>query len=159
MKIRRILGLFMALMMVASLCACAGGTKDVDLADALKSINKEFSISEDSMIMIEDTDTLELYYNVSAADVKQFAAETTMNSSSDVTEIVLIEAVDETAAKNVCDALTVRYNAQRDLCSSYSPELLAVVEKSAVTQNGNYVSLIIIDNYDDVAGHYNSMFE
>ena len=62
MKIRRILGLFMALMMVVSLCACAGGTKDVDLEDALKSINKEFSISEDSMIMIEDTDTLELYY-------------------------------------------------------------------------------------------------
>ncbi len=133
--------------------------KDVVLSDVLYSINTEFSISEDEMMRIETVDDLELYYNIAPADVKQFAAETTVNSATDITEIILVEAIDSEATQRVHDALQIRYNSQRDLCASYSAELLAVVNECSVAQNGNYVTLIMSSDFDEITEWYNSHFE
>ncbi len=152
--------IIICIMLTITLSACGADTspKEVVLSDVLASINGSFSISVDDMLTIEDTDTLELYYNIAPADVKQFAAETTLNSATDITEVILIEAVDHSAAKRVYDALDLRYNSQRDLCASYSAELLAIVNKCSVEQNGNYVCLIMSDDFDDIIAHYNSFF-
>ncbi len=132
--------------------------KDVNLFEVLNSINFKFSISEDDMLRIETTDDLELYYNIAPADVKQFAAETTLNSSTDITEFILVEAVDSEAAQRVYDALQIRYNSQRDLCASYSAELLAIVNECSVSQNGNYIVLIMSSEFDEITEWYNSYF-
>ncbi len=133
--------------------------KDINLFEVLNSINFKFSISEDEMMRIETADDLELYYNIAPDDVKQFAAETTVNSATDITEIILVEAVDSEAAQRVYDALQIRYNSQRDLCASYSAELLAIVNECSVTQNGNYVILIMSSEFDGITEWYNSYFE
>lgn len=152
--------IIMCIMLMIPLSACKGdASKEVVLKDVLMSINSNFSISADDMLTIEDTDTLELYYNISPADVKQFAAETTLNSATDITEVILVEAADESAAKRVYDALDVRYNSQRDLCASYSAELLAVINECSVEQNGNYICLIMSDDYDNILAHYKSFFK
>ncbi|MBQ4568848.1 MAG: DUF4358 domain-containing protein [Ruminococcus sp.] len=152
--------IIMCITLMITLSACKGdASKEVVLKDVLASINSNFSISADDMLTIEDTDTLELYYNISPADVKQFAAETTLNSATDITEVILVEATDESAAKRVYDALDVRYNSQRDLCASYSAELLAVINECSVEQNGNYICLIMSDDFDNILAHYKSFFK
>ncbi len=159
-RIVSIVCIIICTMLMVTLSACGGNTsKEVALKDVLASINSNFSISADDMLTIEDADTLELYYNIALADVKQFAAETTLNSATDITEVILVEAADELAAKRVYDALDVRYNSQRDLCASYSAELLAVINECSVEQNGNYVCLIMSEDFDNILAHYNSFFK
>lgn len=134
-------------------------SEDIVLSKVLADINKEFSISEDSMTAIETTDDLEIFYGVTAGDVKQFAAQVTVNTATDIAEIILIEASDEDAAQRVYDALDKHYNAQRDLCASYSAELLAIVDKCSVEINGNFVSLIMDANAKDIVEYYTSVIE
>lgn len=161
MRKTNIFALLLCALMLFAFCGCAGGAgdKEVILTDVLNSINTEFGITEDEMKIIEDTDALELYYSIAPSDVKQFAAETTKNSAEDITEFILVEAVDEAAAQRVYDALEIRYNSQRDLCASYSADLLAVVDMCSVEQNGNYVTLIMSSESAEITEHYNSFFE
>ncbi len=156
-KTKCLFALILCVLMLFLITACTEN-KDVSLAQVLDSINAEFSIDKNSMLPIEDTDALELYYNIAPADVKQFAAETTLNSATDITEFILVEAVDSSAAQRIYDALELRYNSQRDLCASYSAELLAVVNKCSVKQDGNFIALIMSDNFDNVFEHYKSFF-
>lgn len=159
-KLIKVISAFLCLVFMLIFAACGqSSAKEVLLTDVLDSINSKFSISADDMLLIEDTDTLELYYSIAPSDVKQFAAETTLNSATDITEVVLVEAVDELAAKRVYDALDVRYNSQRDLCASYSAELLAVINKCSVVQKDNYVCLIMSNDFDNILAHYNSFFK
>lgn len=138
--------------------AGCGGKKEVVLSQVLDSINTEFSVDKESMILVEDADTLELYYSISPTDVKQFAAETTKNSATDITEFIFVEAVNSEASKRVYDALELRYNSQKDLCASYSPELLSVVKKCSVVQDGNFVILVMSENFVAVTEHYKTFF-
>ena len=156
-KTKGLLALFFCVLMLFSFTACTE-KKDVVLSQVLDSINTEFSIDKNTMLLIEDTDTLELYYSIAPADVKQFSAETTLNSATDITEFVFVEAVDSAAAKRIYDALELRYNSQRDLCASYSAELLAIVNKCSVQQDGNFVALIMSNDFDSILEHYKSFF-
>lgn len=156
----RLLSILLCIGLLSAFFGCTGSaSKDVSLFEVLNSINFKFEISEDEMMRIETADDLELYYNIAPSDVKQFAAETTVNSATDITEIILVEAVDSAAAQRVYDALLVRYNSQRDLCASYSAELLAIVNECSVAQNGNYVTLIMSSEFDAITEWYNSHFE
>ena len=132
-------------------------TKDVVLYDVLSEINTEFFDDGNNMKLIETSDKLELYYDIAPADVADFAAEVSKNSATEIDEVVLIKAVDEAAAKRVAEKLELRLQAQKDLCASYSPELLAIAEKCSVTTNGLYVSLIVTENYDEVNSLYLSL--
>lgn len=157
---KRIISALICLLMFFAFTGCGiNSNNDVALFEVLNSINFKFSISEEDMMRIDTLDDLELYYNILPEDVKQFAAETTKNSSTDITEFILIEAVDSDAAQRVYDALMVRYNSQRDLCASYSAELLAIVNGCSVAQNGNYVTLIMSSDFDAITEWYNSYFE
>ncbi|MBQ8001208.1 MAG: DUF4358 domain-containing protein [Ruminococcus sp.] len=155
------ISVILCLMFLFAFTGCTGDTdsKEVVLSDVLASINSKFAISENEMMWIETADDLELYYNIAPADVKQFAAETTVNSATDITEIILVEAVDSDSAQRVYDALQIRYNSQRDLCASYSAELLAIVNECSVARNGNYIALIMSSDFDDITEWYNSYFD
>ncbi|MBR3971515.1 MAG: DUF4358 domain-containing protein [Ruminococcus sp.] len=151
---------------VFTLAAC-GETEDkssdtnvnIDLSVVLSDINKEFSIPADEMMQIEDTDSLELFYNILPEDVKQFAAQTTINTATDIAEIILVEAVDEEAADRIYKALDIRYNSQKDLTASYSAELLDIINKCSVEKNGNFVTLIMSSESADITEFYNSYFK
>ncbi len=151
--------LLLILIFTFTLTGCTENTpKEVILPDVLSSINTECSLDTESLLQIESKDDLELYYNILPEDVKQFAAETTKNSATDITEIILVEAVDSDAAERIYNCLDIRYNSQRDLCASYSAELLAIVNMCEVTQNGNFVTLIMSEDTADITAHYNSFF-
>lgn len=135
---------------VAALSGC--GSKDVDLSKVLDQINSEYSLS---LQTLTEADELNKYYSINADDVKQFAAEIDPNNDAPV-EIVLVEAVDSTAAESIESALTARYNSVVSIYSSYTPEKLDMVKACKVTRDNTFVSLIISDNASDMLGIYNN---
>ena len=146
-----ILSAVAVLMCMCLLTACGGTSKtlnDTPLVDAMDKINAEVFGGGDNMRVIDSIDKLELYYGIDPADVKEFAAEVSKNSATEIDEVVLVKAVDEEAAKRVAEKLELRLQSQKDLCASYSAELLAVADKCAVRTEGVLVSLIICEEYD-----------
>lgn len=157
------------IMCVLMLTGCGAGSaaegttaaaKEVVLSDVLAEINSQFFNGGENMKPIENTDKLELYYGITPADVSDFAAEISKNSATEIDEVIIVKATDADAAARVAECLELRLQSQKDLCASYSPELLAVAEKCAVNTNGNVVSLIVTDNYSEVFALYTElMFE
>ncbi|MDO4831173.1 MAG: DUF4358 domain-containing protein [Clostridia bacterium] len=126
------------------------GSKDVKLSETINKINNDYSLS---LQTLSNADDLNKYYGINTADVKQFAAEIDPNNNAPV-EIVLVEAVDSTAADNIETALTTRYNSILSQYSSYTPEKLDMVKACKVTKDGNFVSLIVSDKAPDMLNTY-----
>ncbi|MBE6794495.1 MAG: DUF4358 domain-containing protein [Ruminococcaceae bacterium] len=120
--------------------------KDVALSTAMEKLNEEI-FDKDSMKTVDSLDKLELYYDIAPADVAEFAAEIAKNSATEINEAVIIKATDADAAKRVAEKLELRLQSQKDLCASYSAELLAVAEKCEVRTKDVLVTLIVCDNY------------
>lgn len=142
---------FAILMCMCLLTACGGAKtlNDTPLSEAMDKINSEVFGGGENMRVIDSLDKLELYYDIDPADVKEFAAEVAKNSATEIDEVVLVKAVDEEAAKRVAEKLELRLQAQKDLCASYSAELLAVADKCAVRTEGVLVTLIITESYEE----------
>lgn len=138
------------LMCVLMLSACGGGKtlNDTPLDVALSQINDAVFDGGESMRIIDSVDKLELYYSIDPQDVAEFAAEVSKNSATEIDEVILIKAVDDAAAKRIAEKLELRLQSQKDLCASYSADLLAVAEHSEVRTQGLLVSLIVTEQYD-----------
>ncbi len=139
------------LMCMCLLTACGGAKtlNDTPLFDVLTELNTQLFNDGDTMRVIDTTDKLELYYDVDPADVKEFAAEVAKNSATEIDEVILIKAVDSDAAKRIAEKLELRLQSQKDLCASYSADLLAVADKCSVRTEGVLVTLIITEQYDE----------
>lgn len=140
------------LMCACLLTACGTAEKtlnDTPLSEAMDKINAEVFGGGENMRVIDSLDKLELYYGIDPADVEEFAAEVSKNSATEIDEVILIKAVDTDAAKRIAEKLELRLQSQKDLCASYSPELLAIAEKSSVSHAGCFAGLIITEKYDE----------
>ena len=133
------------ILVVSMLAAC--GAKEVDLKALMSDINTQYGIS--GLKTIDDTDNLSRYYQINADEVKQFAAEMT-TAASQYTEIVLVEAKDEKAVANIAALLTAHKNAQLNNAKSYDADQVSMIEACEVKQTGNYVYLVISDQYSDI---------
>ncbi len=139
------------LMCACLLTACGTAEKtlnDTPLSEAMDKINAEVFDGGENMRVIDSLDKLELYYGIDPADVEEFAAEVSKNSATEIDEVILIKAVDTDAAKRIAEKLELRLQSQKDLCASYSAELLDVADKSEVRTQDVLVSLIITEEYD-----------
>ncbi|WP_405353470.1 DUF4358 domain-containing protein [Ruminococcus sp.] len=133
---------------LTALTAFAGcsGSKEVDLKTVLSDINSQYSLS---LKELSDVNDLKKYYSIDTEDVKQFAAEINSDSNSRV-EIVLVEAVDADAATRVNEALSKTYTSIVTQYSGYNAEKLPMVEACKVTQDGNYVTMIVADQGPEI---------
>lgn len=149
-----------ALLCLCVLAGCSGDktVNEVPLTEALAEINTRFFNGGEGMRDIESLDKLELYYGITPADVDEFAAEIAKNSATEIDEVVLVKAVDESAAARVAEKLELRLDSQKALCASYSSDLLAVADKCKVRTDGVLVSLIICDSYDEAVALYEEIF-
>jgi hypothetical protein len=121
--------------------------KDVALSAATDKLNTDIFDGGANMKVIDSLDKLELYYDIAPEDVAEFSAEISKNSATEIDEVVIIKAVDSNAAKRIADKLELRLQSQKDLCASYSAQLLAVAEKCEVRTKDVLVTLIICDDY------------
>ncbi len=146
----------LALLCAVVLCLglfCGCSAKQADLGKVLDDINASCDTS--GLTKITDVNDLKTYYQIEPADVKQFAAEINMNSSTAPVEIVLVEAVDSSAAQRVSDCLSNRYNAIYNMYASYSADQLAIIKNCSVTTDGNYVSMIVAEDASKMLDIYN----
>ncbi len=158
---KRVIALCLAVLMMAAMFAACGDNNDgkksdsaksVDLNSVLNDINSQFGISESSvqgLKKLESTDELDRYYMISADDIKQFAAERS-SSSTDFTEIVLVEATGSDAVNKIVTQLNSRLDAQRSTARSYTPEAVEMLESCEVKTNGNFVYLVINDKQSEI---------
>lgn len=144
---KRIVSVILLAAMVLVVFTACGGSKAADLKAVLSDINSQYADTTASLKELTDVSDLDAYYMIAADDVKQFAAEISTDTSAAPVEIVLVEANDANAAANVQTALERRYNSIVSLYTSYSPEDLAIVEACSVTVSGNYVTMIVAENY------------
>ena len=155
---KKLTALALAILMLASLLAACGSDSDskkessVDLKGLLSDINTEFDISETTvqgLKILESTDELDRYYMISGDDIKQFAAERT-SSSTDFTEIVIVEANGSEEVDKIVKQLNSRLDAQRNTAKSYNPDSVEVLEKCEVKTSGNFVYMVINDKCDEI---------
>ena len=137
-----------AILMVGVLSAC-GAKKDVDFKTVMSDINSKYSLS--GLKTLESTDDLNRYYAINTADIKQFAAELS-TAASQYTEIVLVEANDQTAADNVKKQLEAHLAGQLSNAKSYDADQVAMIESCSVKQTGNFVYLVVSDKFAEITG-------
>ncbi len=150
---KRILCIALALAL-ALMSACSqqpAPAKEVDLNAVMTALSSAFGL-EDGMMSLTQDDLLEMY-GIESADVKQFSARIPLESLL-ADEIVLIEAADAQAASRVKEKLEARYQAKLNENKDYLPEEYAKVQKCKVAVTGNFVSMIIFANADEVVAEY-----
>lgn len=134
-----------ALLILCVFAAC--NTKTVDLNAVMDDINGSYALGD--LKVIEDTDGLHRYFQIDADSVKQFAAEIS-SSAKKYSEVILIEAVDQSAADTIKTQLETHLNAQLGNAKSYDAEQVAMLEACKVEENGNFVYLVIGDNHEGI---------
>ena len=148
LNMKKIFALILTTLLIATVfTACGGSAKNVDLKAVMEQINSTYGL--DGLKNIEDTDGLHRYYQIEANQVKQFAAELTANASS-YNEVVIVEAVDQSAADAVETQLNARRRSQLSTAKSYDAEQVSMIEGCEVKTNGNFVYLVIGDQYDKI---------
>ena len=145
--IKRTLTIITAALLILAVFTACGSKKSVELKPLMDTINSTYGLTD--LKTIDDTDSLNRYYQVAAESVKQFAAELP-TSSKDFNEIILIEAADENAAAQIKTQLDARLRSQLSNAKSYNAEQVSMIEACETKQNGNYVYLVIGDKHDEI---------
>jgi hypothetical protein len=143
----------LAAVLLFALAACGGGsTKQADLGKVMTDIKAKLTNTEMMDLAKED---LMPNYGIDAADVKQFAARVDSTGIKG-DEIVLVEGKDADAAKRIKEKLDARYKQKEVEMKDYLPEEYAMLEKCTVKQDGNYISMIVSPQYEDLNKIYDS---
>ncbi len=153
--VKKVISLFFAGVILSVLFAGCSDTKEVNLPEMMNEINSEFGIF--GLTQVEDADKLNLYYQIDASDVKQFAAEFSLESTTP-TEVVLVEAVNADSVSRIVSALQLRFDSQKLNFGSYNPDAVKIFDDCKVSQNGNFVSMIISEQVAEITEKYNSYF-
>jgi len=159
---KKIFAVALMIALVLTLTACGGKEEPVSEPAAQEAV-KEIVLSDimaqftfdGEMLELAATDMLDLY-GIEEADMKQFAA--VVNTSGiDCDEVILIEAVDAEAAGRVKECLDTRYQAKLNETENYLPDEYAVIKECSVTQNGNFVAMIVAPNAGDMVSVYDGI--
>ena len=119
----------------------------------LSAIMTGFGLDENMMKL--DASLMLDNYGIEAADMKQFAAAVN-TSGTKADEIVLVEAVDAAAAARIKEALDNRYQNKLNETENYLPDEYAVIKTCSVQQSGNFVSMIVAPNAQELTAAYSA---
>ena len=143
---KKLLCLCMTLLVMLGVTACSSSQKTADLPKVMEDMK---AIMENKDMMDLDESDLMSYYGIEASQVKQFAVYIDSTGIKG-DEIILIEGIDADAAKSIKEKIDARYQEKENTMKTYQPEEYAVLKKSKVEQNGNYISLIVSPQGDDL---------
>ncbi len=148
---KKLLPLFLAMVLLCSLAACGGSTKQADLSNVMADMKSKITNTEMMDLSAED---LMPNYGIDSKDTKQFAAHVDSTGIKG-DEIIIIEGKDADAAKRIKENLDARYRQKETEMKDYLPEEYAVLKKCSVNQNGNYISMIVSPQYEELSKIYN----
>ena len=150
---KRIVFLFFSLAVLLSMGACGEkktekGPDQMDLSSVYTQMSDAVAIPQ----MLElDEDLMLDYCGIKSETVKQ-AIVLICADSLRTDEIWLIEAEDETAAKEIQKMAEKRLQKKGEESITYSPEQYAVVEKAELIQTGRFIALLVSPDSGELAG-------
>ena len=145
-----------SVLLLLALAGCSGGeTGSADLNQVMDDMK---AVLENTEMMDLSQEDLMPQYGIDASQVKQFAVYIDSTGIKG-DEIILIEGIDADAAKSIKEKIDARYQEKENTMKTYQPEEYAVLKKSKVEQNGNYISLIVSPQGDDLKEIYNKAFQ
>ena len=124
----------------------------VDLAAVRTDIQTQLGITDALPL---ETDALLNLYGIDSSWVAQSASFVTM-AGTFPDEVILVEAVDETAAASIQEKLQNRLNEVLVQSESYDPDNYKAAQSCQVRVNGRFVSLILSPKQADIAAIYAS---
>lgn len=140
MMLKKISVLLCAAALSVTLFACGGeGGKNTDLNAVMTQISSQVTLND---MMDYTVDDLKAAFGIDAADVKQCVAKVASDGLK-ADEVIMIEAVDSSAADRIQDKLQAHYQAKANENISYNPEQYAVITKCSVEREGNFVTLFL----------------
>jgi hypothetical protein len=149
---KKLVSVFLTATLLCVLAACGGGTKQADFSKVMAEMKTKITNTEMMDLSKED---LMANYGIESADVKQFSAYVDSTGIKG-DEIVFFEGKDAAAAKRIQEKLDARYKQKEVEMKDYLPEEYAVLKKCGVNQNGNYVSMIVSPQYEELTKIYNA---
>lgn len=150
---KRSVSILLTAVLLFALAACSSNsTKQADLAKVMNDMKAKLTNTEMMDLSKED---LMPNYGIDAADVKQFAAHVDSTGIKG-DEIVIVEGKDSDAAKRIKEKLDARYQQKETEMKDYLPEEYAMLKKCTVKQDGNYISMIVSPQYEDLNKIYNA---
>ena len=155
-RIHVLMTALLALLLALGLTACGGDTstdqqgepdtpKTVDLAVLRDQIKADCDIQD---ALDVDAAQLEGLYGITADQVAAAASFTASSGAAFPQEIVMVQAVDETAAAAVQTKLQERLTTIADQAASYDPDSLALAEACTVVKDGVYVGLFFSPDHE-----------
>jgi len=127
-------------MLVFCLSGCSAPAKEVNLSDVMDQIQD--AVQLDSSMQDLTMDQISTLYGISSAQVEQFAGKIA-TSGILADEIIMIEAKDADAAKEIKSAVDARYQAKLDEMKDYLPDEYSKISACQVLQSGNIVAMFI----------------
>lgn len=97
-------------------------------------------------------------YGIDLNDVKAFAGEID-STGLRTDEFIIIEAKDSASASRILDKLQARRTQRMNEAKNYNPEGYATVQKSPVSQKGNYIYLFFSENADTMTSILNEFIK
>ena len=112
--------------------------KTVDLAALRTQFVTDYSLTD---VLEVETEGLNNLYGITEDMVKNSASFSASSGAAFAQEVVMVEAVDESAAATVAEKLETRLSTIAEQAASYDPDSLALAEKCKVVTDGVYVGM------------------
>ena len=125
--------------------------KTVDLAALRTQFVTDYSLTD---VLEVETEGLNNLYGITEDMVKNSASFSASSGAAFAQEVVMVEAVDESAT--VAEKLETRLSTIAEQAASYDPDSLALAEKCKVVTDGVYVGMFFSSHYDDMAAAFQS---
>lgn len=151
---KKLLTFLLGAFLVFSLAACTAqtATKQADLNKVMADMKAKLKNTE--MMDLESSDLM-TNYGIESSDVKQYAAHVDSTGIKG-DEIIIIEGKDGDAAKRIKEKLDARYKQKETEMKDYLPEEYAMLKKCSVKQDGNYLSMIVSPQYEELNKIYSA---
>ena len=150
---KKLIAIISLTLILCMLCACGGEeAKVIDITKVKSDIVSQIGITEP---MDVKADRLMDLYGIAATDVKTAACFVTMDGVFP-DEIIMVEAVDASAASRIAEKLESRLSEVKNQSASYDAENYAIAQKCKVTKTGNYVTLFISAKHEDMQKIFDS---
>ena len=155
--VSKITAIIISAIMLLTLASCGGKTAKVELNfdEICQKISESVSMPEET-IELQGEDLLD-YYGIESEKVAEYKAVQDACGYKD--EIVLIKAVDESAAAEIESLLNEHIDYQKDSMKNYDPAQYEILGASEVTVNGVYVAMFISAEQSTMLEIYNSFIK
>ena len=161
--VKKITAILMVAIMILSFASCGGAGDSGEKTEAPKAVDL-VAIKNEMITQLNiespidlDNDKLLNQYGIAAETVKSSGSFIVLTGVFPA-EIIMVEAVDEAAAKDIEAKLQSRLDGLKQQSQSYDAESYAIASACEVEVEGNYVALFFSEHNEGMVSMFNEAF-